>query len=173
MIKCFIPVVLFAFPGRQSSLALSHPKSSISPNKQIQSNELSSTNSNTNQPSSRRSFLSAAPTLSFVPMAISTVLTNNPTPAQALKPKNDALCGTGFFEHIYEYKCTAIGDIEDEGKTKKMNSNEIGITDSLMGKLNISDDLSGSTDSILSESKNSRSKSNRNNNQATEKEMLK
>ena len=58
-----------------------------------------------------------------------------PSPALALKPKNEALCGTGFFEHIYEYKCTAIGDIEDEGTSRAMSKDENGLTDSLMGKL--------------------------------------
>ena len=58
--------------------------------------------------------------------------------ADALKPQNEALCGTGFFEHIYEYKCTAIGDIEDEGSVKAMSSDEVGLTDSLMEKLGFS-----------------------------------
>ena len=57
------------------------------------------------------------------------------SPALALKEKNEALCGTGFFEHIYEYKCTSIGDIEDEGVSKSMSQVENGLTDSLMGKL--------------------------------------
>jgi len=58
-----------------------------------------------------------------------------PFPVLALKQKNEALCGTGFFEHIYEYKCTAIGDIQDEGMSKTMSQAETGVTDSLMGKL--------------------------------------
>jgi len=80
----------------------------------------------------RRSFIispSIALSLSFI--------VNTPK-AEALRPKNDALCGTGFFEHIYEYKCTAIGDIEDEGSAKALNSDEMGITDSLIGKLGVS-----------------------------------
>ena len=79
----------------------------------------------------RRSFLvpSIAVPLSFI---------FNAAKVEALQPKNDALCGTGFFEHIYEYKCTAIGDIEDEGIAKGMSSNEVGLTDSLMGKLGLS-----------------------------------
>ena len=59
------------------------------------------------------------------------------SPALALKPKNEALCGTGFFEHIYEYKCTAIGDIEDEGYSKSLSQAESGLTDGLMGKLGV------------------------------------
>ena len=60
-----------------------------------------------------------------------------PTPAHALKKRNEALCGTGFFEHIYEYKCTAIGDIQDEGYSKALNQAESGLTDGLMGKLRL------------------------------------
>ena len=60
--------------------------------------------------------------------------------AHALKKKNEALCGTGFFEHIYEYKCTAIGDIEDEGTSKGLSQSETGLTDSLMGKLDLGSD---------------------------------
>ena len=41
-------------------------------------------------------------------------------------------------KHIYEYKCTDLGDIEDEGRTRAMNSNEMTMTDSLMGKLGFS-----------------------------------
>lgn len=60
-----------------------------------------------------------------------------PPQALAVKKKNEALCGTGFFEHIYEYKCTSIGDIQDEGYSKGLNSAESGLTDSLMGKLGV------------------------------------
>ena len=81
--------------------------------------------------SSRRSFL--APSL-IIPLSFLA----NPSKVDALKPKNEALCGTGFFEHIYEFKCTAIGDIEDEGKTKEMSTSEMGISDNLMGKLSLS-----------------------------------
>ncbi len=82
------------------------------------------------QQKSRRSFLA-------VPIAI-------PLPfikareADALQPKNDLLCGTGFFEHIYEYKCTVIGDIQDEGIAKDMSSKEVDMTDNLIWKLGLS-----------------------------------
>ena len=79
---------------------------------------------------SRRSFL--APSI-IIPL---TFIAKTPT-AEALKPKNEALCGTGFFEHIYEYKCTGIGDIEDEGNAKGMSKSETGISESLMGKLGL------------------------------------
>ena len=69
--------------------------------------------------------------------AAAAALACGPSPAHALKQKNEALCGTGFFEHIYEYKCTAIGDIEDEGYSKGLSQAETGLTDSLMGKLGV------------------------------------
>lgn len=79
-----------------------------------------------------------------------------PSPALALKAKNEALCGTGFFEHIYEYKCTAIGDIEDEGYSKSLSQAETGLTDSLMGKLGVdTSDAFGDFDSQSSKSKKS------------------
>jgi hypothetical protein len=58
-------------------------------------------------------------------------------PAHARQPKNEALCGTGFFENIYQYKCTEIGDIEDEGKAASLSQQEQGATDSLLSKLQL------------------------------------
>jgi hypothetical protein len=43
------------------------------------------------------------------------------------------LCGTGFFTNIWQYKCTDLGDIEDEGKINVYRRR--GQMDSLMGKL--------------------------------------
>jgi len=81
-----------------------------------------------------------------------------PSSALALKQKNEALCGTGFFEHIYAYKCTSIGDIEDEGTSKELSSAETGVTDSLMGKLGFdTDDVIESTDYNSNSSSNSNS----------------
>ena len=56
---------------------------------------------------------------------------------QAVKPRNEMLCGTGFFTNIWQYKCTDLGDIEDEGKIKAMSIEEESKTDSLMGKLSM------------------------------------
>lgn len=61
-----------------------------------------------------------------------------PKRTDALQPKNEDLCGTGFFENFQEYRCTAIGDISDEGLSKDMNSNEKELAGSLMGKLGVS-----------------------------------
>jgi len=63
-----------------------------------------------------------------------------PGPSRALKKKNEALCGTGFFEHIYEYRCTNIGDISDEGASKGLNEGETDLADSLMSKLGVNID---------------------------------
>ena len=56
-------------------------------------------------------------------------------PAAALQARNEALCGTGFFTNIAQYKCTEIGDISDEGKTRPLSKADEGITKSLMGKI--------------------------------------
>eukprot|EP00536_Pseudo-nitzschia_multiseries_P003735 jgi/Psemu1/302139/fgenesh1_kg.59_\ len=82
--------------------------------------------------SDRRRIFFRMGSMAFMGMLASTSF---PSSALALKQKNEALCGTGFFEHIYEYKCTAIGDIQDEGVSKAMNQEETGVTDSLIGKL--------------------------------------
>ena len=50
------------------------------------------------------------------------------------------LCGTGFFTNIAQYKCTPIGDISDEGKAKEMTQQELGATESLLGKMGVVDD---------------------------------
>lgn len=103
------------------------------------------------------STISSSLLLSFILLSSTTL--SNPNPAHALKPKNDALCGTGFFEHIYEYKCTSIGDIEDEGQTKKLNGDEMDISNGLMGKL-------GLELGVVVEEGNSSSSGNTNNNGA-------
>jgi hypothetical protein len=87
----------------------------------------------------RREFISLASILA-TPFLI-------PKPSEALQSKNDNLCGTGFFEHFQEYRCTTIGDISDEGLSKDMNDSDKGLTDSLMGKLGVSiDDLNMEAD---------------------------
>ena len=52
------------------------------------------------------------------------------------------VCGTGFFEHIYEYKCTAIGDIQGEGNVKDLSAKEVDVADSLMRKFGLSEESS-------------------------------
>lgn len=76
----------------------------------------------------RRAFVSVTVT------AASTILSTQES--KALQKKNEALCGTGFFEHIYEYKCTTIGDISDEAKSKSMDEKMEIEADLLMEKLN-------------------------------------
>jgi len=61
-------------------------------------------------------------------------------PATALQKRNEALCGTGFFEHYDEFRCTPIGDISDEGTSKELSVKEADISDGLMGKLGVAMD---------------------------------
>ncbi|CAB9519215.1 expressed unknown protein [Seminavis robusta] len=61
-----------------------------------------------------------------------------PKPVAALKPRNEQLCGTGFFTNYLEYKCTDIGDISDEGQATTLSSSQEGAADSLLNKLNLS-----------------------------------
>lgn len=58
----------------------------------------------------------------------------NSQSAMALKPNNEALCGTGFFTNIAQYKCTDIGDISDEGQSRKTTAEEESRLDGLMSK---------------------------------------
>lgn len=77
---------------------------------------------------SRRSFLSGTTLVGIWGIA---------TPATyALQERNEALCGTGFFTNIWQYKCTDLGDIEDEGKAKELSDEDQGTVDSLLAKLN-------------------------------------
>jgi len=57
------------------------------------------------------------------------------------------LCGTGFFEHFNEFRCTPIGDISDEGTVKALSAKEDGISDGLLGKLGVGD-LGGVFDDV-------------------------
>jgi hypothetical protein len=68
-----------------------------------------------------------------------TVLEPSPRSANALEKRNEALCGTGFFTNIAQYKCTEIGDISGDGKAKDLSSEEEASVDSLMGKLGLDD----------------------------------
>ena len=60
----------------------------------------------------------------------------SPHEARALKPRNEALCDTGLFDNFLEYRCTPIGDIQDEGINKGLSDEELVATDSLLAKLN-------------------------------------
>ena len=93
--------------------------------------------------SSRRVFLAQATTFGLV------------APANALQSKNEALCGTGFFTNIWQYKCTEIGDIEDEGDSKELSTFEESSINSLMSKFNFdATDDEGRTELIGKESSN-------------------
>lgn len=82
--------------------------------------------------------------------------TGNPQPAMALKERNEALCGTGFFTNIALYKCTDIGDISDEGKSPPLSTTEEGSMQSLLGKM-------GMEDVVFVDEKESKNKKNNEN----------
>jgi hypothetical protein len=63
------------------------------------------------------------------------ILTGAPMDAFALQARNEALCGTGFFTNIALYKCTEIGDISDEGRSRPLSTTEEGSMQSLMDKM--------------------------------------
>jgi hypothetical protein len=65
-----------------------------------------------------------------------------PSSANALEKRNEALCATGFFVNIYQYKCTDIGDIEEDGKPKELSKEEDSSVNSLMGKLGLDESTS-------------------------------
>jgi hypothetical protein len=82
----------------------------------------------------RRSFL-------FSPLLVIPYLVSASPPAShAVKPRNEALCNTGLFENFLEYRCTAIGNIQDEGYTKELSAEETQSTDSLLSKLGLGGD---------------------------------
>ena len=60
------------------------------------------------------------------------------TTTHALQERNEALCYTGFFTNIWQYKCTPLGDIQDEGFAKDLTNADQGTVDSLMSKLELS-----------------------------------
>lgn len=68
-----------------------------------------------------------------------TIMSGNPQPAMALKERNEALCGTGFFTNIAQYMCTEIGDISDEGRYQPLTNKEEGSMQSLLDKMGMED----------------------------------
>lgn len=86
-------------------------------------------------------------------VTISTTTTIIPTTAAyALQPRNEPLCSTGLFEHFMEYKCTPIGDIQDEGMSKGLTSVDEQTTNSLMSKLGLDHHDTTTTTTTYSES---------------------
>ena len=55
--------------------------------------------------------------------------------AQAVKPRNEALCDSGLFENFLEYRCTPLGNIEDEATGRELSESEELTSSSLMSKL--------------------------------------
>lgn len=89
-------------------------------------------NNSISRPSSaRRSFVATgAASLAFLTAGL-------PLPAKAVKPRNEALCGTGFYTNIWQYRCTDLGDISDEGLVKDLSAAEATAADGLMSKLSL------------------------------------
>lgn len=52
----------------------------------------------------------------------------------AVKNRNEALCGTGFYTNIWQYKCTELGDIQDEGTPGGLSPSEESTAESLLSK---------------------------------------
>lgn len=85
-------------------------------------------------------------TLFFQAMIVGATTIGATKTSHALTAKNEALCGTGFFTNIAQYRCTDIGDISDEGKSKNLSTNQEMATDSLLSKLDLSTDDNTATD---------------------------
>ncbi|KAL3791701.1 hypothetical protein HJC23_003958 [Cyclotella cryptica] len=100
-------------------------------------------------PLTRRGFISKSKAVSLV--LGGTIAYPLPRPANALEKRNEALCATGFFTNIAQYKCTEIGDISGDGKAKQLSRDEEASADSLMGKLGLDQSTSFSTLSASSE----------------------
>ena len=81
------------------------------------------------------------------------------TNSHALTAKNEALCATGFFTNIAQYRCTDIGDISDEGKSKNLSTNQEMATDSLLSKLDLSTDTA-TTNNVENPTENSKKSGN-------------
>lgn len=79
----------------------------------------------------RRRFLASAAASAFG------VMVSVPPPAEAVKERNEALCNTGFFTNIAQYRCTPVGNIWDEGQKTSLSVEEEGATDSLLSKFNL------------------------------------
>ena len=79
--------------------------------------------------------------------------------ASALQPRNEVLCGTGLFEHFLEYRCTPIGDIEDEGISKGLSDAEETAAESLLSKLFVGDTTTMLPSSVVKDEKRAQSSS--------------
>jgi len=80
-------------------------------------------------------------TSGFVGLPPQVVVLAGPPSAWAVQPKNEALCGTGFFTNIWEYRCTSIGDIGDVGRPGELTETEQSAADALLSKFGSGDDL--------------------------------
>ena len=58
-----------------------------------------------------------------------------PSVAQAVQPRNEVLCDSGLFDNFLEYRCTPLGNIEDEAAGRNLSESEQSTTNSLLSKL--------------------------------------
>jgi hypothetical protein len=58
-----------------------------------------------------------------------------PSVAQAVQPRNEVLCDSGLFDNFLEYRCTPLGNIEDEAAGRNLSESEESTTNSLLSKL--------------------------------------
>jgi hypothetical protein len=64
---------------------------------------------------------------------------DSPAPAAwAVQERNEALCRTGFFTNIMQYRCTDLGDISDEGEARSLSESQAEAADGLLSKLGLS-----------------------------------
>jgi hypothetical protein len=82
----------------------------------------------------------------------------SPGPAVAVQERNEAFCGTGFFTNIWQYKCTDLGDISDEGVRKELSAAEATATDALLSKLMPDSDSSSEPGEVVNASEDDDSK---------------
>jgi hypothetical protein len=119
---------------------------------------------------SRRRFLpttittSTCDSVNLVTIIFAIVTLTFPSNAPALQPRNEPMCSTGLFEHFMEYKCTPIGDIQDEGISKELTSVEEQTTNSLMLKLGIDDNVAKISKDQIKETESIRMDTPRNQN---------
>ncbi|KAL7468546.1 hypothetical protein ACHAXS_008765 [Conticribra weissflogii] len=95
--------------------------------------------------SSKSAISSTLPSLTLaLTLTLTMTLPSHPSAANAIQPKNEALCNTGFFTNVGAWYCTDIGNIGDEGRSKPLSGGEEERLDGLLGKLNF--DSGGNVD---------------------------
>lgn len=79
------------------------------------------------------------PLTSFLPPNSPHAAVAVPAAAWAIQERNDALCGTGFFTNIMQYRCTELGDISDEGMPRALSEQQMESVGGLLSKFDLSE----------------------------------